>query len=147
MAQPAFNIFDVLSAWGKTLPGWQHFLLSKLVATVELTDETLDEVFAEYLIDQNLAGPDAVRVAWEIALPKFQESAPTVVASTLTEMAIGSGSRHIAGRTSTNADLPTGMPQPSNGQTWSCSPNWLFRNRIHGNPACVAAATFPCPSN
>jgi hypothetical protein len=117
MAQPAFNIFDVLSAWGKTLPGWQHFLLSKLVATVELTDETLDEVFAEYLIDQNLAGPDAVRVAWEMALPKFQESAPTVVASTLTEIAIGSGSRHIAGRTSTSADLPAGMLQPSNGQT------------------------------
>ena len=61
--------------------------------------------------------PDAVRAAWEMALPKFQESAPTVVASTLTEMAIGSGSRHIAGRTSTSADLPAGMLQPSNGQT------------------------------
>ncbi len=49
MAQPAFNIFDALSAWGKTLPGWQHFLLSKLVATVELSDDTLDVVFTEYL--------------------------------------------------------------------------------------------------
>ena len=96
MAQPAFNIFDVLSDWGKTLPGWQHLLLSKLVATVVLTDETLDEVFAEYLIDQNLAGPDAVRVAWEMALPKFQESAPTVVASTLTEMASVSGCTNSA---------------------------------------------------
>jgi len=86
MAQPAFNIFDALSAWGKTLPGWQHFLLSKLVATVELTDETLDEVFAKYLIDQNLAGPDAVHVAWDMALPKLQGGAPTV-ASTLTTMA------------------------------------------------------------
>ena len=95
MAQPAFNIFDALSAWGKTLPGWQHFLLSKLVATVDLTDETLDEVFAEYLIDQNLVGPNAVRVAWDMALPKFQESAPTV-ASTLTEMASVSGVNALA---------------------------------------------------
>ncbi|OYV48516.1 MAG: hypothetical protein B7X10_02950, partial [Burkholderiales bacterium 21-58-4] len=95
MAQPAFNIFDALSAWGKTLPGWQHFLLSKLVATVELTDETLDEVFAEYLIDQNLAGPDAVRVAWDMALPKFQGGAPTV-ASTLTAMASVSGVNALA---------------------------------------------------
>ena len=95
MAQPAFNIFDALSAWGKTLPGWQHFLLSKLVPTVELTDETLDQVFAEYLIDQNLAGPDAVRVAWDMALPKFQGGAPTV-ASTLTAMASVSGVNALA---------------------------------------------------
>ena len=59
MKQPAYNIFNSLSAWGKTLPGWQHFLLSKLVATDELLDETINEVFAEYLIDQHLAGPDA----------------------------------------------------------------------------------------
>jgi len=85
MKQPAFNIFNSLSAWGKTLPGWQHFLLSKLVATDELLDETLNEVFAEYLIDQNLAGPDAVRVPWDMALPQFQGNAPTVV-STLTAM-------------------------------------------------------------
>lgn len=39
MTQPTFNIFDALSAWGKTLPGWQHFLLSRLVATDELLDE------------------------------------------------------------------------------------------------------------
>lgn len=47
MTQPTFNIFDALTAWGKTLPIWQHFLLSKLVAEVELPDEVLDEVFAE----------------------------------------------------------------------------------------------------
>jgi hypothetical protein len=40
MPESAFNIFDALSAWGKTLPSWQHFLLSKLVAAVELTDES-----------------------------------------------------------------------------------------------------------
>jgi len=67
MAQPAFNIFDVLSAWGKTLPGWQHFLLSKLVVTVELTDETLDEVFAEYLIDLNWS-PNCGHHDWHEAL-------------------------------------------------------------------------------
>lgn len=86
MVKPAFNIFDALSAWGKSLPGWQHFLLSKLVATDELPDEALDEVFTEYLIDQHLAGPDTVRVAWDMALPQFQGDVPAVV-STLTAMA------------------------------------------------------------
>lgn len=86
MVKPAFNIFDALSAWGKSLPGWQHFLLSKLVATDELPDEAIDEVFTEYLIDQHLAGPDTVRVAWDMALPQFQGDVPAVV-STLTAMA------------------------------------------------------------
>lgn len=95
MVQPAFNIFDALSAWGKTLPGWQHFLLSKLVATDALPDEALDEVFAEYLIDQQLAAPDAVRVKWDMALPQFQGGAPTVV-STLTAMASVSGVNALA---------------------------------------------------
>jgi hypothetical protein len=36
MTHSAFNIFDALSVWGKTLPGWQHFLMSKLAATVDL---------------------------------------------------------------------------------------------------------------
>ena len=85
MTQPTFSIFDALSAWGKTLPTWQHFLLSKLVEEVELSDAVLDEVFSEYLIDQNLAGPDAVRVAWNLARPQFQPGAPAVV-STLTTM-------------------------------------------------------------
>jgi hypothetical protein len=49
MAKPIFNIFDALSAWGKTLPGWQHFLLGKLVATVELPDDTLEEVFGDHM--------------------------------------------------------------------------------------------------
>ena len=95
MTQPTFNIFDALSTWGKTLPGWQHFLLSKLVAAVELPDEALDEVFAEYLIDQNLAGPDAVRVVWDMALPQFQGGAPTV-ASTLTAMSSVCGVNALA---------------------------------------------------
>lgn len=29
MSESAFSIFDALSAWGKTLPGWQHFLLTQ----------------------------------------------------------------------------------------------------------------------
>ena len=95
MAKAAFNIFDALSAWGKTLPGWQHFLLGKLVETVDLSDETLNEVFAEYLVDQNLAGPDAVRANWDMALPQFQGGAPTV-ASTLTAMASVSGVNALA---------------------------------------------------
>jgi hypothetical protein len=81
MTQPTFNIFDALSVWGKTLPGWQHFLLSRLVATEELPDEALDEVFSEYRIDQHLAGPDAMHVAWDMALPQFQEGVPSLAES------------------------------------------------------------------
>lgn len=90
MTQPVFNIFDALSAWGKTLPTWQHFLLSKLVEEAELPDTVLDEVFSEYLIDQNLAGPDAARVVWDLGLPQFKPGAPAV-ASTLTQMTGVSG--------------------------------------------------------
>lgn len=95
MAQPAFDIFNALSAWGKTLPGWQHFLLSKLVAMDELPDEVLDEVFAEYLMDQHLAGPAAVRVTWDMALPQFQAGVSAKV-STLTAMASVSGVNALA---------------------------------------------------
>ncbi len=63
MTHPTFNVFDALSAWGKTLQSWQHFLLSRLVATEEeLPDEALDEVLSEYRIDQHLAGPGAMHV-------------------------------------------------------------------------------------
>lgn len=85
MPEATFNIFDALSAWGKTLPRWQHFLLGKLIATAELTEEVLDEVFAEYLIEQNLAGPGAAHVAWDMVLPQFQSNEPTAT-STLTAM-------------------------------------------------------------
>lgn len=85
MVKPAFNIFDALSTWGKSLPDWQHFLLSRLVAAEDLQEETLDEVFARYLIDQNLVEPNTVRVATDMALPQFQGGAPEVV-STLTTM-------------------------------------------------------------
>jgi ABC-type cobalamin/Fe3+-siderophores transport system ATPase subunit len=95
LVHSAFNIFNELSAWGKTLPDWQHLLLSKLVATDELPDEMLDEIFAEYLIDQHLAESDAVRMVWDIALPKFQGGAPMVV-STLTAMTSVSGVNALA---------------------------------------------------
>ncbi|MGW8304705.1 MAG: AAA family ATPase [Achromobacter pulmonis] len=95
MTQPTFNIFDALSAWGKTLPTWQHFLLSKLVEEAELPDSALDEVFSEYLIDQDLAGSDAVRAAWELGLPQFQPGVPAVV-STLTTMTGVSGVNALA---------------------------------------------------
>lgn len=95
MTQSTFNIFDALSAWGKTLPTWQNFLLSKLVEEVELSDTVLNEVFSEYLIDQNLAAPGAARVAWDLGLPQFQPSAPTVV-STLTTMTGVSGVNALA---------------------------------------------------
>ena len=96
MTHPTFNIFDALSAWGKTLPGWQHFLLSRLVATEEeLPDEALDEVLSEYRIDQHLAGPDAMHVAWDMTLPQFQGGVPSV-ASTLTAITSVSGVNALA---------------------------------------------------
>jgi energy-coupling factor transporter ATP-binding protein EcfA2 len=95
MSESAFSIFDALSAWGKTLPGWQHFLLNKLVAAVELTEESLDEVFAEYLIDQGLGESGAVRVGWDMALPQHQGGEPVVV-SPLTAMTSVSGVNALA---------------------------------------------------
>jgi AAA domain len=95
VVKPVFNIFDALSAWGRSLPDWQHFLLSRLVAAEELQDETLDEVFAEYLIDHNLVGPNAVREPRDMGLPQFQGGAP-VVLSTLTAMSSVSGVNALA---------------------------------------------------
>ncbi len=97
MTQPTFNIFDALSAWGKTLPGWQHFLLSRLVATEEeeLPDEALDEILSEYRIDQHLAGPVAMHAAWDMTLPQFQGGVPTV-ASTLAAITSVSGVNALA---------------------------------------------------
>ena len=90
MGQPAFNMFEALSVWGKTLPSWQHFLLGKLVAEDNLPEEALDAVFHEYLIDQHLALSDAVRVTRDMELPRFQRGAPAEV-STLTTMTAVSG--------------------------------------------------------
>lgn len=95
MTQAAFNIFDALSAWGKTLPGWQRCLLIKLVATTELPEEALDEVFAEYLIDQELIDAAAPRLSWDLAVPQFQASAQTAV-STLASMGALSGVNALA---------------------------------------------------
>jgi hypothetical protein len=99
MTQPTFNIFDALSAWGKTLPTWQHFLLSKLVEEVELPDAALDDVFSEYLIDQNLAGPGAVRVVWDMALPQFQPSSPAAVSALSTMTGVSGVNALAAGET------------------------------------------------
>jgi hypothetical protein len=85
MMQTTFNSFNSHYAWGTTLPKWQHLLLSKLVAMEGFLDEDLDEIFANFLIDQHLTGPDAVRAAWDRVLLKFQGSTPKVV-STLTAM-------------------------------------------------------------
>jgi DNA repair exonuclease SbcCD ATPase subunit len=95
MTQPTFNIFDALTAWGETLPTWQHFLLSKLVEEVELSDAVLDDVFSEYLMDQNLAAPEAVRVVWDMVLPQFQPGAPAAV-SVLTKMTDVTGVNALA---------------------------------------------------
>lgn len=95
MLELAFNIFDELSSWGKTLPRWQHFLLSRLVVTENLSDKDLDEIYAEYLIDQHLVGPGAVRATCDMALPQFQGGTPAVI-STLTSMTSVSGVNALA---------------------------------------------------
>ena len=82
MSQAAFNIFDALSAWGKTLPNWQRCLLTKLVGAVDLPDIALDEVCNEYLIDQGLAVAQGPRATWDIVLPQFQGSADSPSAMT-----------------------------------------------------------------
>lgn len=96
MSESAFSILDALSTWGKTLPSWQHFLLNKLVAAVELTDEALDEVLGEYLIDQGLADSDAIRVRWNMVLSQHQGGSSTLV-SQLTAMTSVSGVNALAG--------------------------------------------------
>ncbi|CAJ4469905.1 SMC domain-containing protein [Burkholderia pseudomallei] len=90
MPQAKFNVFEALSAWSKTLPAWQRLLLSKLIATVELTDETIDQVFAEYLVDQKLAPAEAERPTWDMTLPELKDGEPSVT-STLTAMTGVSG--------------------------------------------------------
>ncbi len=71
------------------------FSPSKLVEEVELPEAVLDEVFSEYLIDQNLASPEAVRVSWNMRLPQFQPDAPAAV-SALTTMTGVSGVNALA---------------------------------------------------
>ncbi len=95
MSQAAFNIFDALSAWGKTLPSWQCCLLTKLVSVVELPDVALDEVNTEYLIDQKLVVPESPRATWDIVWPQFQGSAQAV-ASVMTAMSGVSGVNALA---------------------------------------------------
>lgn len=95
MNQAAFNIFDALSAWGKTLPMWQRCLLSKLVSAAELSEESVDAVFAEYLIDQGLTDAKGPRTPADIALPHFQSGTPVAV-STLAAMSAVSGVNALA---------------------------------------------------
>ena len=50
------------------------------------------------------------------------------------------------GYTSTTADCPFGICQPSKGQKCTRSPTCCRRYRSHGRPACVDLATDPCTS-
>lgn len=95
MTQPVFNIFDALSDWGKTLSPWQAFLLSQLVASDELSDESLDAVFSEYLIDQGLSVPAAVRATWDMTLPQL-EVATSKAVSTLNSIGTVTGVNALA---------------------------------------------------
>lgn len=69
MPQTTFNIFDALSSWGKTLPIWQHFLLSKLgegeqtaAALADfLTEVELNGACAGIVFDDPVTSMDHVR--------------------------------------------------------------------------------------
>jgi len=76
MARNSFNIFNELSAWGKTIPIWQHSLLSKLVSSSELTDNDIDQVLNEFLIDQGLAPHSGSRMDYTLTVPQSQENTP-----------------------------------------------------------------------
>ena len=95
MSQAAFNVFDALSAWGKTLSNWQRCLLVKLVGAVDFPDEALDEVYREYLMDQQLAPAEMPRATWDIALPQIQ-GGPTTAASVVTAMTALTGVNALA---------------------------------------------------
>lgn len=95
MSQAAFNVFDALSAWGKTLSNWQRCLLVKLVGAVDFPDEALDEVYREYLMDQQLATAEMPRATWDIALPQIQ-GGPTTASSVVTAMTALTGVNALA---------------------------------------------------
>jgi energy-coupling factor transporter ATP-binding protein EcfA2 len=71
MTSNSFNVFDELSTWAKTLPPWQHCLLSKLVSAPQLSHGDLDLIFRELLVDFDLAAADGGRAIYEIAVPQF----------------------------------------------------------------------------
>ncbi|HNT13221.1 MAG TPA: AAA family ATPase [Spirochaetota bacterium] len=79
MARNSFNIFNELSAWGKTLPIWQSSLLSKLISSSELTDNDIDQVFNEFLIDQGLVIHSGARIDYTLSVPQFQENIPETI--------------------------------------------------------------------
>jgi hypothetical protein len=84
MTNNTFNVFDELSAWGKTLPVWQRCLLSKLVGALELAGDDLDTILHELFIDYDLVSHDGERASYEIPLPqfgnKFTEAPPYLAA-------------------------------------------------------------------
>lgn len=75
MLEPSFNIFNELSAWDKTLPAWQRCLLSMLVNATNLSDDNIDHLFNEFLIDQGLSTHSGSRANYTLALPQFQDNA------------------------------------------------------------------------
>lgn len=81
MAVAAFSTFDALSAWGKTLPVWQRCLLVRLLEVAKLPEKAVEEVFAEYLVDQGLATANETRPEWKIELPQQQGDAAAAAAT------------------------------------------------------------------
>lgn len=76
MTKASFNIFDELSAWGKTLSVWQRCLLTKLVDANDLSEADIDQVLNEFLIDQGLVTHNDMRGDYVVAAPKFQSTVP-----------------------------------------------------------------------
>lgn len=101
MTEPAFNIFDALSAWGKSLPWWQRCLLAKLVSSSELSEDTVSAVFKEYLIDQGLEDAKGPRTPADMELPQFQAGTSRMVSPLATMAAVSGVNALAAGETLT----------------------------------------------
>lgn len=95
MSQEPFSIFSALTIWGKSLPIWQHFLLSNLIINTELDEDALKAVCNEYFIDQGLADADAKRVKWDMQLPQYEKNKHDAV-STLAAVTAVSGVNVLA---------------------------------------------------
>jgi len=50
----AFNIFDELSKWARTLDTWQQCALTKLVGQSDLSESDYQQIFSEFMIEKSL---------------------------------------------------------------------------------------------
>lgn len=96
MQNGSFDIFAALAAWARVLSGWQVSLLQKLITCVDLSDESLAEVYARYLSDQGLASSSESPAQVDLELPEFRAEAAAHTKSHLTCLHSVSGVNALA---------------------------------------------------